>query len=196
MAIRDVNLLPGAMLHHHQLVRHICLWSGFLAMSLTLVFGIYLYQRHAITARKRTLMKLKAEHQELGAKIEEIKQIQEELQNLAEKQAVLDQIAGNQPYSELLMRIAEIMNEHTWLTQLVIERHTNTEDRDDDRMKLKVTGYSHSNEDLGDFLIQLSTEPLFQGVVLNYAKEVTERHSKDRMGPAMSLVEFQIDCHA
>jgi Tfp pilus assembly protein PilN len=194
MALRDINLIPSDMLYQKQLVRHVYFWAGCLAMSLTVVFGIFLYQRHAIMAEKNTLTKLKAEHQQLAAKIEEIKQIQEELQKLAEKQAVLNDIAGNQAYSQVLLKLAEIMNEHTWLKQLAIERDKETEDREDERIKLKLTGFSHSNEDLGDFLIRLSSQPLFKGVVLNYAKEATQRHVKDRT-MAASLIEFQIDCH-
>jgi len=194
MALRDINLIPGDMLYQKQVVRHVYFWAGCLAMSLTVVFGIFLYQRHAIMAEKNTLTKLKAEQQQLAAKIEEIKQIQEELQKLAEKQAVLNDIAGNQAYSQVLLKLAEIMNEHTWLKQLAIERDKETEDREDERIKLKLTGFSHSNEDLGDFLIRLSSQPLFKGVVLNYAKEATQRHVKDRT-MAASLIEFQIDCH-
>ena len=195
MALRDINLLPAEMLYQQHLVRHVYFWAGCLAMSLTLVCGIYLYQRHAVMAKKHTLMKLKADHQQLAAKIEEIKQVQEELQKLAKKQAVLNDITGNQPYSEVLLKLAEIMNEHTWLRQFSIERDTDAEERDDEGMKLKLTGFCHSNEDLGDFLIQLSSQPLFKGVVLNYAKETTEKRVKGRTRMAASLIEFQIDCH-
>jgi len=195
MAIRDINLLPGEMLYQRRLVRHVCFWTGCFALSVTLVFGIYLYQRRSITAKKHTLMKLEAEHQQLVAKIEEIKQIQEELEKLAEKQAILSDITRNQPNSEVLLKLAEIMNEHTWLTQLVIERDTDSEDRDNDRLKLKLRGFCHSNEDMGDFLIQLSTEPLFKGAVLNYAKEATETRVKNEKRMAVSLIEFEIDCH-
>ena len=195
MALRDINLLPAEMLYQQHLVRHVYFWAGCLAMSLTLVCGIYLYQRHAVMAKKHTLMKLKADHQQLAAKIEEIKQVQEELQKLAKKQAVLNDITGNQPYSEVLLKLAEIMNEHTWLRQFSIERDTDTEERDDEGIKLKLTGFSHSNEDLGDFLIQLSSQRLFKGVVLNYAKETTEKRVKGTTRMAASLIEFQIDCH-
>ena len=114
---------------------------------------------------------------------------------LAEKRLVLNDIAGNQAYSQVLLKLAEIMNEHTWLKQLAIERDKETEDHEDERITLKLTGFSHSNEDLGDFLIQLSSQPLFKGVVLNYAKEATERRAKGSMTMAASVIEFQIDCH-
>lgn len=195
MALRDINLIPGDMLHQQQLQRHVYFWAGCLAMSLTLVVGIYLSQRHAIMAEKKTLTKLKTEHQQLAAKVEEIKQIQEELQKLEEKQAVLNDIAGNQAYSQVLLKLAEIMNEHTWLKQLSIERNKETENRENEMIKLKLTGFSHSNEDLGDFLIQLSSQPLFKGVVLNYAKEAADRRAKGNMTMAARVIEFQIDCH-
>ena len=195
MALRAINLIPGDMLYQQQMQRHVCFWVGCLAMSLTLVVGIYLYQRHAITAEKETLTSLKAEHQQLAAKIDEIKQIEQDLKNLAEKRAVLNDLTGNQAYSHVLLKLAEIVNEQTWLKQLAIERDKDTENIEGEGIKLKLTGFSHSNEDLGDFLIQLSSQPLFKGVVLNYAKEATERHSKDRMDLATSLIEFQIDCH-
>jgi Tfp pilus assembly protein PilN len=194
MALRDINLIPSDMLYHQQLGRHLYFWAGCLAMSLTLVVGIYLYHWHAIMAEKETLTTLKADHEQLGAKIEEINQIKEELQQLSQKRAVLNKITGNQAYSQVLLKLAEIMNEHTWLKQLAIERDNGNEDEEDDRIRLKLTGFSYSNEDLGDFLIQLSSQPLFKGVVLNYAKETTERHVKDRMTMAVSLIEFQIDC--
>lgn len=195
MALRDINLIPGDMLYQQQLQRHVCFWVGCLAMSLTLVVGIYLHQRHAIMAEKETLTSLKAEHLQLAAKIDEIKKIKEKLENLAEKRAVLNELTGNQAYSHVLLKLAEIVNEQTWLKQLAIERDKDTEDIDGEGIKLKLTGFSHSNQDLGDFLIQLSSQPLFKGVVLNYAKEATQRHSKDRMDLATSLIEFQIDCH-
>jgi Tfp pilus assembly protein PilN len=195
MALREINLIPGNMLHQQQLQRHVYFWAGCLAMSLTVVFGIYLYQRHEIMAEKETLTRLKAEHQQLAAKIEEIKQIKGELQKLEEKQAVLKDIAGNQAYSQIMLKLAEIMNDYTWLKQLAIERDKDNEDSEDERIKLKLTGLSHSNEDLGDFLIQLSSQPLFKGVVLNYAKEATQRRAKGSMTVAASLIEFQIDCY-
>ena len=195
MALRLINLIPSDMLYKQQLQRHVYFWVGCLAMSLTLVVGIYLYQRHAIMAEKETLTNLKAEHLQLAAKIDEIKQIKEELENLAEKRAVLNELTGNQAYSHVLLKLAEIVNEQTWLKQLAIERDKETENIEGEGIKLKLTGFSHSNQDLGDFLIQLSSQPLFKGVVLNYAKEATERHSKDRMDLATSLIEFQIDCH-
>jgi Tfp pilus assembly protein PilN len=195
MALRDINLIPIDMLYQQHLVRHLYFWAGCLAMSLTLVVGVYLSQRHAIMAEEKTLTRLKGEHQQLAAKVEEIKQIQEELEKLEEKQAVLNDIARNHAYSQVLLKLAEIMNEHTWLRQLTIDRDKGTEDREGERIMLKLTGFSHSNEDLGDFLIHLSSQPLFKGVVLNYAKEATERRTKGSMTMAVSLIEFQIDCY-
>ncbi len=195
MAIREINLLPEDMLYSQRIVRHICFWAACLAVSLTFVMGIYLYEKRLISKENFTLMRLKADQKHLGEKIEEIRKIQIELESLAEKKDILKVITANQPYSEILQKLSEIMNEHTWLTQLVIDRDPNTKDRDDNKIKLKLRGVCHSNEDLGDFLIQLSTDPLFKGVALNFAKESKQRHVQGETRIAVNLIEFQIDAH-
>lgn len=191
MAIREIDLIPPEIVYRQHLVRHVCFWSGCLAIALALVFGIYGYQGHAITAKKRELMKLKEQHRQLGAKIEEIRQIQQQLGKLTEQQAALGHMTQNRPYSQVLQRLAEIMNEHTWLTQLAVEADKEVAGR----ANVKLAGFSHSNKDLGDFLNQLAGEPMFQAVVLNFAKETKERRSKEKTVVPLILVQFQIDCH-
>jgi Tfp pilus assembly protein PilN len=191
MAVRETNLIPPQVLYQQHLVRHVCFWSGCLVLSLALVFGIYVYQGRAITAKERALMNLKDQHKLLGTKIEEIRQIQQQLQNLTEEQGAMGHMTQNRPYSQVLQRLAEIMNEHTWLTQLAIEADKEVAGR----ANVKLAGFSHSNKDLGDFLNQLANEPMFQAVLLNFAKETKERHSKDKTAEPLTLVQFQIDCH-
>ena len=191
MAVRETNLIPPQMLYQQHLVRHACFWAGCLAVSLALVFGIYVHQGRAITAKKGALMKLKDQHKLLGAKIEEIRQIQQQLQSLTEQQGAMGDMSQNRPYSQVLQRLAEIMNEHTWLTQLAIEADKEVAGR----ANVTLAGFAHSNKDLGDFLNQLANEPMFQAVLLNFAKETKERRSKDKTAAPLTLVQFQIDCH-
>jgi Tfp pilus assembly protein PilN len=158
-------------------------------MALTLVFGIYLHQKQQVLASKRAVMKLKDQYKQLGLKIEEIKQIQEELTRLTAKQAVFNSITRNEPYSQVLLRLAKTMNENTWLTQLTVE---GSRDRDSGgRVNLRLEGFSHSNKDLGNFMNQLSNDPIFKSVVLQYAKE---SHSKGTASPH-TLIRFQIKSH-
>ncbi len=191
MALREINLIPAEILHRQHLRRHMCFWAGCFLVSLTLIFGVHLYQARAVQVRKQTVTKLKKQHMQLGAKIEEIGQIQKELSRLTEKQAVLNKITRNQPYSQVLWKLAEIINSGTWLTQLAIERVTDT----NDEHNLKLTGFSHSNKDLGDFLNRLSNEPMFMDVVLQYALEVKDAGSRKGTASALTLIQFQIDCH-
>jgi len=191
MAIRETNLIPPHILYRQHLVRHACFWGGCLAVSLALVFGVYVYQGRAIAAKKGALMKLKDQHKLLGTKIEEIRQIQQKLQSLTDQQGAMGHMTQNRPYSQVLRRLAEIMNEDTWLTQLAIEADKEVAGR----ANVKLAGFSHSNKDLGDFLNQLANEPMFQAVLLNFAKETKERHSKDKTTEPLTLVQFQIDCY-
>ncbi|MCK4389746.1 MAG: PilN domain-containing protein [Desulfobacterales bacterium] len=190
MALREINLIPAEILNRQHLVRHFCFWTGCLVTSLALILGIYLYQSRAVLAEKQTLAKLEVKYDELGVKIQEINQIQKELQNLAEQQVVLSNITRTQPYSRVLVRLAQIMSEHTWLTQLVIEGGTDT----DARPNLKLTGLSHSNKDLGEFVNRLSNEPLFKAVTLKYARETRKAVSRETESPLI-LIQFQIESH-
>lgn len=191
MALREINLITSEILYRQHLLRHICFWAGCLVISLSLILGIYLYQTHAVLDKKRTLTKLQRQYRQLGAKIEEIKQIQQELSRLNEQQAVLNRTTRNQPYSQLFLRLAQIMNERTWLTQLAIEGGTDA----GGTANLKLTGFSHSNKELGAFVNRLSNEPAFKAVVLRYAKEAREVHSRERTRSPLSLIQFQIECH-
>jgi Tfp pilus assembly protein PilN len=193
VALREINLIPAETLHQQHMQRHIWFWSGCFVIVLGFVLGIYLYQAHTILAKKRALMKLKDQHGQLSSKIEEIIQIQEELGKLSEQQAILDSITRNKPYSQVLLRLSEIMNEHTWLTQLTVESGTATETGVS--ASLKLTGFSRSNRDLGDFLNRLSNEPTFKAIVLHHAKEARETRSKQRKVSRSTLIQFQVGCH-
>ena len=60
---------------------------------------------------------------------------------------------------------------------------------------LKLTGFSFSAEELGNFLDQLSSEPLFKTVVLQQAREYeTVQLSKNTHAP-IRLIKFNIECN-
>jgi hypothetical protein len=86
------------------------------------------------------------------------------------------------------------MNDYTWLTELKAEEKKGDDDEDLSVVAVQLKGFSYSNEDLGNFIIQLSADRLFKGVVLDYAKEAASRRTKNGMAMPDSLIEFQIDC--
>jgi Tfp pilus assembly protein PilN len=190
MALREINLVPGDILAHRQLMRHLYLWAGCLVISLSLIGGFYLYQTRVVFAKERAFTSLKQVHTHLGARIGKIKQLQEELDKLSQQQAVLDSIMKKQSYSKVLSRLADIMSPHTRLTQLAMERGREKERN----IRATLTGFSLSNKALGNFLNQLTREPLFKTVALKYAKETTMEQPNQNMGKAVKLIQFQIDC--
>lgn len=194
MALRDVNLVPPDVLARRQLRRHLCFWTSCLALSLSLIFGVYFYQVHVVLAKKRPPKTLKEMHTHLGTKLEEIKQVQEEVERLDQQQAVLEAIVINQPYSRVLLTLADMMNEETWLNQLTIESGANQQKDKKDIILLRLTGFSFSNDKLGNFMKQLSSNQMFKTSILKYARETTMPSANPSAGKPLRLATFQIEC--
>lgn len=190
MALREINLIPTEILARRHSLRHLFFWAGCLLISLSLICGFYLYKTHFILAKKRALTTLKDTHKDLGTRIEEIKRIQEELEKVSQQQSVLETRTRNQPYSIVLLKLAGIMNKYTWLKQLAIDSGKDEKGE----ANLKLTGFSFSNEGLGNFLNQLTSEPMFKAVILKYANETEMAQSNQNAGKPVRLIQFQIEC--
>ncbi|MGD8264137.1 MAG: PilN domain-containing protein [Desulfobacterales bacterium] len=190
MALRDVNLIPPHIQTRMILNRHLAFWIGCLMISLSLILSFYLYQKHIVLAKKSAFGNLKDTHTNLGLKIKEIKRIQEEVEKLDQQQAVLNTIARGPVCWRIIQKISEIINESTWLRELT----TGSGSEKDTRANLKLSGFSSSNEELGDFLIKLSSETMIKGVLLKFAREtIFDRASRDR-GDQTKVIEFEIEC--
>ncbi len=190
MALREVNLVPSELLFHRQVRRHLSLWSVGLIAALLLIIGGNLLHTQLVLAKNRSLISLNEVDASLDTRIVQIKRLQKELDSLHERQAVLESIRRNQPYSHVLLRLAEVMNERTWLAQLVID-----ESREDkDATKMELTGYSFSNEDLGDFLSRLTGTLVFRDVALKYANEMEDPRPKEREKGSARVINFQLVC--
>jgi Tfp pilus assembly protein PilN len=190
MALRDVNLIPPHIQSRMILNRHLAFWTGCLAISLSMIFCFYLYQKHMVLAPKSAFGNLKDTRTHLGLKIKEIKRIQEEVERLDQQQAVLDTIITGPMSWRIIQRLSEIINDYTWLKELTtgigIDKET--------RANLKLSGFSSSNEELGNFLIKLSGDPMFKGVLLKFTRETTfDRAGKDD-GNQVKVIEFEIEC--
>lgn len=194
MALRDVNLVPPDLLARRHLRRHLCFWTACLALSLSLIFGLYFYQLHSVLAKRRSPTTLKDMQTHLGTRIEEIKQVQAEVERLDQQQAVLEAISIHQPYSMVLLTLAEIMNEQTWLTQLSIESGASEQKDKEDIAVLRLTGFSFSNEKLGNFMRQLSSSLMFKTSILKYARETNMPSANPSADEPLRLMGFQIEC--
>jgi Tfp pilus assembly protein PilN len=194
MAIRDINLVPSDILHRQRLLGHACFWAGCFIFSISVILAINFYQKRTIAGEQFTLLQLEKEHRQLNFKVEEIKNLEQELAKLTERHALLTNLVGNHSHVMLLMTLSRIMNDYTWLTELKAEEKKGDDDEDLSVVAVQLKGFSYSNEDLGNFIIQLSADRLFKGVVLDYAKEAASRRTKNGMAMPDSLIEFQIDC--
>jgi Tfp pilus assembly protein PilN len=191
MAIREVNLIPSEMVARREFQRHLFFWTGLLVISLSLTWGFYFYQKYRTLAEKDIVIDLKQKHLNLAATIDEINRMRAELNALRQRQAGLGTMAAGATYSHTLAELADAMNDHTWLSQLLIE----TGLEEETKLSLRLTGFSLSAEELGNFLNQLSSEPLFKKVVLQNAREYESPHMSKRLHKTVRLIRFDIACY-
>ena len=190
MALREINFIPTELVARRTLLRHLFFWIGCVVISLGLIWGFYFFHEYSLQAKKLTVTTLKERHAFLGAKIDEIKIIRDELDKLNQKQAGLATITRNEPYSHIFAKLADIMNEATWLSQLAIESGLDEQTE----TGLRLSGFSLSAEELGNFLNQLSNEAMFKDVVLERLTETETSGLYKNMRKPIRLVKFQIAC--
>jgi Tfp pilus assembly protein PilN len=196
MALREVNLVPARLLHRRGLVRHICFWGACLFVSLCMIFGFYLYQTRVIRAQQPVLQSLDQIQMNLGERLSKIERIRTELQRLNQQRVVLDKITSNRSYCHVLWKLAEIFNDEAWLIQLSIDRKQENIDQNQEKnraIRLGLTGLSFSNATLGNFMNQISSDPMFNDVQLVYAKEGSRKISKTNSGKPLKLIQFEIE---
>ena len=137
------------------------------------------------------MAELKKMHLSLGAKIDEIKVMRAELNALRQKLSGLENITLNKPYSRIFAELSDLINEQTWLTQLNLDSGL----AEETAAKLKLTGFSLSAEELGNFLDQLQSAPLFETVVLQQARENETVRLNNNTNAPMRLIQFNIECN-
>ncbi|MGD8891949.1 MAG: PilN domain-containing protein [Desulfobacterales bacterium] len=192
MALREINLIPADILNKKYLFRRLFLWASCLTLCLSMIFGFYLYQIYVVLPKKRPATTFEDMHKQLGTTLEEIKETQQEIERLSLQESFLKNLVRIQPVSKLLLKLSEIMNTRTWLEKLTVDADTEEEKT---APRIELYGSSLSNEDLGNFLNQLSIEPMFYSVVLKYAKEANIPQSHQDRNAVVKVIQFQIDCN-
>ena len=191
MALREINLVPADLLTRRHLSRHLSFWGMTLGFVLALIFGFHLYQIQFVFASQRIPGKIEGIKSAITSRSEQIKALQAEMERLKQKRDAIRQIAGNLRYTLILATLADRLNASTWFTQLSLER---------DQIRpgsanLNIQGSSFGNEELGNFLNQLSEEGVFQNVSLKYARESVLARSELESGAPMEVTHFQIECN-
>ncbi len=189
MALREVNLVPARLLQRRGLVRHLCFWSTCLFICLCMISGYFLYQTRVIRAQQPALQSLDEVQMHLGNRISTIERIRAELQKLNQQRVVLGKITRNRSYCQVLGKLSEIFNDETWLTRLSIDRNQEK----NTTIQMSLTGLSFSNATLGNFMNQISSDPLFNDVRLVYAKEGSRQIAKTGSGKPEKLIQFEIE---
>jgi len=184
MAVRDINLIPGEILERRSLIHHLLLWLSILVVAAALIMAAHGYQNRMMYGEAQNPQ---GAGKDLAAALTrivgDIQKEQKEL-NLARREQVqlVALIGERRSYSSVLAKLADTMNDQTWLQQLAF----NT---DKDRtLHISLMGFSHSHEALGTFIQRLSGEPMFRLVVLKSAQE-----SQDKLSGS-APVQFQIEC--
>jgi len=190
MALRETNLIPPEILARRGVLRHLLFWAACLVVSLSFIWTFYFCQIFVLQGKKRTVAELKQKYQNLGSKINEIRQIQEELDRMRQEQAGLENITLGAPYSQIFARLTDIMNEATWLNQLTID----SGHEEEPSIHLRLRGFSYSADELGNFLKQLTNEPMFKDVLLQQARENVTSQFTTGSGKTVRFMEFNIEC--
>jgi len=191
MALRDINLVPAQDMEKRRLLRHLLFWSGCLIGALILISCLYLLQVYTIQIQKRSLAQRGDISLPLNSKMENIRLLQADQEKLNQQKAVMDTITNkHQSYSLVLFKLSHIMNENTWLSQLAIDGGKEKESA----ARLILSGYSLSNENLGDFINRLSQDTMFKTVVLKHAAEGAKGNTTNKMNRPANLIQFQIEC--
>jgi len=170
--------------------RHLYLWAGCLLLSVLLLSGVYLYQSATISAQEDLPGRLRDAASNLGIRIDGIKQLQVELDNLTRQEFITDAVGGKQPYSQILLKLSGLLNNQTWFRQILAVSGPEK----GSPVRLQVIGYSISNEVLGDFMAELSIDPTFDEVILSYAREATLEALGPQVGGSQTVIQFLIDC--
>ena len=191
MALRDINLVPAQELERRHLIRHLLFWSGCLIGAIMLIFCLYLLQVYTLQTQKRSLTQMGDIPLSLKSKMENIRRLQTDKEKLNQQKAVMDTITkNNQSYSLVLFKLSHLMNENTWLSQLVI----NGSKEKKSEARLLLTGFSLSNDNLGNFINGLSQDTMFKAVVLKYAKDNEKENTTHQLNRPANLIQFQIEC--
>lgn len=192
MALREINLVPAERLHKKHLFRRLFFWAGCLAFCLSLILVFYLYQVQVVLPKRRPVTTIEDIHKQLGTTLNDIKETQQEIQRLSLQESFLKNLTRIQPFSRILLKVSETMNTRTWLTKLAVD----AENEEAEALSvLKFYGYSLSNDDLGNFLTQLSAEPIFYNVGLKFAKETQIPRSNQDPNVFIKVIKFRIDCN-
>jgi Tfp pilus assembly protein PilN len=162
MAIREVNLVPDALLHRRYFRRHAVGWAVAYGAAVALLLGASIAFLQRLTALGRTTGNEAEIRKRLVATIATIEERKEGFARLA----FVREISCPVGVAQVLGRLAETMDPGTWLTHLTLTVPQGSE------MEVGLDGLARSNSQLGTTVNALAKSEAFRDVVLGNATEV------------------------
>lgn len=180
MALRDVNLVPEAVLQRRYLLRHASLWAlaGLTVMG-TLAGAYAFYTRAVLTRREPRVSEAEARRL-LSEMVADIDGKMQQLEHLA----YVRRVSRPGCAARALDGLAAAMDPQTWLTGLSLNMHSNS------TASVVASGLAGSNAKLGSLIGKLSGTGRFRNVVLMNASEASDSSSSD--GAPVRVVAFTV----
>jgi Tfp pilus assembly protein PilN len=181
MALRDVNLMPGAVLQRRLILRHALVWGVTYGAVVALLLAAYLATMQGVASKRRSPMSEEEVRRRIAVTIGQIEQKKEE----AERLAFVQDLSRSFGPADVLSHLASIMDPKTWLVSL-------STTRDSERGSLlTMQGRAISNARLGATIRAFTTDPMMHDVALGNSSEIRQpsRHG----GDVEQLVQFAIE---
>jgi len=185
MALRDINLLPDSFVLRRKSFRHGVLWATATLLCLVLVtVGGVFYVRNVDKGQRpgQSITDVRREYAGTMAAIEDMRS---QLNALF----FVDSVTGTRAYSDLMVKLSEIMGAGIWATELTLEQ-----DPTAGTGVLSVNGFAISNAELSSFLNELDSEPMFQNAVLEFSRPVSSADKQYGVPLPEQLFSYQVEC--
>lgn len=189
-----INLVPPAILAARAARRCRQRWVLILGLTVALLLPAYLALARVAAARQAEVRRLTGQCTLLQQRLQGAEGLIQERDRLALRRTVVEQMSARDPAAGLLEMLERALPPDSYLTLLTLERRDppDPEPETDARpaaaaATLRVRGRAPGNQQVGEILRRLATEPVLREVML-----VSATDPGAELGP--SEVEFELLC--
>ncbi len=152
-----INLLPyRAQRRQNQIIQHLVILLGLIAITASILFFVDVYKTSELTALEDEFSSLKAQNDVLKKKIGKIRNLDKLRADVERKLALVDKLQEGRFHSLVTLNgLAEVIPENVWLTSIA-----------DTGESLAISGLGESNKAVANFMRALDQSPFFANVSL------------------------------